>query len=396
MAQGHFAPGFLLVFLLSLTSIGCSHLRVTTEIYRDLGISLAQRSEAIRATANLEYLLTRLPDTLPAAASRFYVDNVDKLNDDHQTLLGNDLSAYGESYADVLREVVLEPLDKQRLQLHAHANQIRESIPQGEGPQENRAWLEGELANLRDELNRFKGQMNAKLEQVFEANVKALANDIAAFALAADSSTQVTSASVQSEMSPFTSPLKDTLDAVSIDPLEREELEIGTVERLPLTDARVAEIVGAPNEDWAKYVNDVKVTGYFGNSEFSIVMRNLGNYHLKGVVFDPSQVSQATLDTMAQAVNMVAAAYGVPVRVGDSDSSTAQQPSSIPMILGELAGIEHAEETRRARMAELFSKLLAQETAISAAANSDTEAGNRKDTIAKLIKDAANQLRSGK
>lgn len=93
------------------------------------------------------------------------------------------------------------------------------------------------------------------------------------------------------------------------------------VEGMGMDNPDLARIVGAPDGQWNNVFNRVMAVTMLGNAEIAVRMVNPGVYQLKGVVFDPSQLTKATIDGLAKAVSIAAAVSGVPVSEAGSKSS---------------------------------------------------------------------------
>jgi hypothetical protein len=97
-------------------------------------------------------------------------------------------------------------------------------------------------------------------------------------------------------------------------------------EVLPLGDALTPRVVASSEEYWRGLYNRVLTYTWFGNSEIAVRMQSLGEFHVKGVIFDPSRITKATFDGVATAVKVAAAAYGVPLPVSSPDGSPNAGP----------------------------------------------------------------------
>lgn len=83
-------------------------------------------------------------------------------------------------------------------------------------------------------------------------------------------------------------------------------------------------VASAPEEFWAKPFNQAYGRGYFGNVDVAIALDSqTGNYTVKGVLFDPSDVANAISKVTTQALVLAAQVYGVPVPPGSGDSNVA-------------------------------------------------------------------------
>jgi len=130
---------------------------------------------------------------------------------------------------------------------------------------------------------------------------------------------------------------------------------------LPLSDPNVPIVVGSDDTKWRKWVNDVYSTNFFGNSEVAFRMEGLGENHIKGVLFDPSQVTKVGLNVFSVALRTTAAAYGLPLpSVTQSDTTQSTQSVnnlSKPLIDAEIGRIRSNRNVRGQRMETLFWKV---------------------------------------
>lgn len=111
-----------------------------------------------------------------------------------------------------------------------------------------------------------------------------------------------------------------------------------------LSDVKVPFIVNASEDKWQGIYNYAWSRTLFGNSEIAIRMENLGESHIKGVMFDPSRVTKATFDGLATAVKVAAAAYGVPL---PTNGGSGADPTTLP------TGIEDSQSTTSVSKARL-------------------------------------------
>jgi hypothetical protein len=143
---------------------------------------------------------------------------------------------------------------------------------------------------------------------------------------------------------------------------------------VPLNDKAIPMILTAPDDDtsWKRSVNDVVSWNWFGNSEVAFRMDNLGDSHIKGVLFDPSQAMKAGFSVFTKALEITASAYGANFSAtksastatsgettgGTGDTSTSTPPSpSKPAIDAEMARNGTKASTRSEAMESLFRHL---------------------------------------
>jgi len=85
-------------------------------------------------------------------------------------------------------------------------------------------------------------------------------------------------------------------------------------------------VAGADEQDWSRYYNQTIGSGQFGNFDVAIRMVSLGDFTIKGVMFDPSDVARAVSRVAVQSLATAASAYGVPVRLPTSSGATTTTP----------------------------------------------------------------------
>lgn len=80
-----------------------------------------------------------------------------------------------------------------------------------------------------------------------------------------------------------------------------------------LDDPRAAAVVYAPEQYWSRQFNQTFCSGWFGNTDCAVKMEGLGSFTIKGVRLDAAKITQATFSVAREAIQTVAAVYGVPV-----------------------------------------------------------------------------------
>lgn len=160
----------------------------------------------------------------------------------------------------------------------------------------------------------------------------------------------------------------------------------------PLSDAEIGRIVDAPEQYWTGIYNRVCGSTWFGNAEIAIRMENLGQFNMKGVVFDPSQVTKAAVDGIAATVAVAAAASGVPVvgvkaNSGNGNAENGETATvSKASIAAEAGALRAAMRERELLAAKLFSRILQQMD------KKPDEDGSNRDALAQLIRDYASKI----
>jgi hypothetical protein len=124
----------------------------------------------------------------------------------------------------------------------------------------------------------------------------------------------------------------DQMPAVAVAQLRRSVQQETTSAQsnsgLLTTDLNADVVAHAPTSCWGgPMYNKAYGFGSFGNTDVAIRMEDVGSYTLKGVRVDATKVTQATFTALKQAIQIAAAAYGVPLPMGSGGSTT---DSSVP------------------------------------------------------------------
>jgi len=126
----------------------------------------------------------------------------------------------------------------------------------------------------------------------------------------------------------------------------------------PIHDSPHAHAVAsAPPSAWAKPFNRAYGRGYLGNVDVAIALDSqTGNYTVKGVLFDPSDVASAISKVTTQALVLAAQVYGVPVSPGSGDGGT---PAGTALMNSskELSDLETSTATKVAGMEDFDNAL---------------------------------------
>jgi len=147
-------------------------------------------------------------------------------------------------------------------------------------------------------------------------------------------------------------------------------------------------VAAAPEEKWSPRFNETFATGQLGNLNVGIKMVSLGDFTLKGVTFDPSDVARAISKVTVQALVMAAQVYGVPIK--PPAAGTSGQPPAAGAALaassGRLGDVQDAAAAREAKLQGYRSALVTIGLAItreqSKLAGSDAERKAAIDAIA--------------
>lgn len=93
---------------------------------------------------------------------------------------------------------------------------------------------------------------------------------------------------------------------------KRQLFITGGIEHSPF----LFDVVNAPENDWAKYYDQSFGAGYFGNTDIAIkALDGPGNFTVKGLSFNPSDVANAAAKVTTQTVVLAAQIAGVPVNL---------------------------------------------------------------------------------
>jgi hypothetical protein len=111
-------------------------------------------------------------------------------------------------------------------------------------------------------------------------------------------------------------------------------------------------VAAAPDNEWSPRFNEVYGVGELGNLNVAIKMVSLGDFTLKGVTFDPSDVIRATSRVFSQAVVLAAQAYGVPIKPPAAGAS-GQPPATGTALATSSERLETLQQTAAAREAKL-------------------------------------------
>jgi hypothetical protein len=138
-----------------------------------------------------------------------------------------------------------------------------------------------------------------------------------------------------------------------------------------LDDPRASAVVYAQDEYWERRFNDTVCAGTFGNTDCAVKMEGLGSFTLKGVRLDATKITQATFSVAREAIQTVAAVYGVPIpksapaASGQSvDAQTTQTADILSPMKRQRDASTSLLQLRLARLAMLDS-ILAQRQAIA-------------------------------
>ncbi|MBI2207193.1 MAG: hypothetical protein HYU41_25450 [Candidatus Rokubacteria bacterium] len=126
-------------------------------------------------------------------------------------------------------------------------------------------------------------------------------------------------------------------------------------------------VAAAADEKWSPRFNEAFGTGQLGNLNVAIKMVDLGDFTLKGLTFDPSDVVRAISKMTVQSLVLAAQLSGVPIKppsVGGAQPATGggAQPAAAGTALADssarLAAVQEAAALRDARLQDYRSALV--------------------------------------
>jgi hypothetical protein len=146
-------------------------------------------------------------------------------------------------------------------------------------------------------------------------------------------------------------------------------------------------VISAPKEKWQERFDLSKAVGRLGDLNVAIKMERRGNFTIKGVSFDPSEVARAISKMGTQLVLSIAQANGVPVRTASGATPAAGLATSSEGLGAAMAAVETstAEQVDRREALLTIAKAIARERP----AIEGTDADRRKAAI-KATKDTFN------
>ena len=93
-----------------------------------------------------------------------------------------------------------------------------------------------------------------------------------------------------------------------------------------LDDPRAAAVVYAPDDYWAGRFNETLCSGSFGNTDCAVKMEGLGNFTIKGVRLDATNITLATFSVGREVIQALAAVYGIPLPKGQAAAGGGAMP----------------------------------------------------------------------
>ena len=173
--------------------------------------------------------------------------------------------------------------------------------------------------------------------------------------------------------------IAELINGAVVAPVQSVQSEIARTLVVSLGDPNIPIIIVADPAKWGQYVNDVRSTNFFGNSETAFRMEGLGENHIKSVLFDPSEVTKVGLNVFSTALRITAAAYGFPLpkdQGTQTNNASEQQTVSKPYIDAEVKQINASRLIRGQRMEKYFWKVADRANRFSAPATLGSAAPN--------------------
>lgn len=107
-------------------------------------------------------------------------------------------------------------------------------------------------------------------------------------------------------------------------------------------------VASAKDELWAPRFNRVLGRGIFGNLNMAVKMEDLGDFTLKGLTFDPSDVARVASKVTTQALLLASQIAGVPVNLATGDTTSGGE--GLRVSSKRLADAESAQASEEAKI----------------------------------------------
>jgi hypothetical protein len=111
-------------------------------------------------------------------------------------------------------------------------------------------------------------------------------------------------------------------------------------------------VASADDTKWSPYYNRTIGGGYLGNFDMAVKMVSLGDFTIKGLLFDPSDVARAISRVAVQALVLSAQMSGVPVRM-PPPSSSGRPPADGTALAESSAALAQIQDTTARTEAKL-------------------------------------------
>jgi hypothetical protein len=390
------------MIFVALLSAACSHLRVRTEVYRNPDPNALEPDGAPRRVAELATIayqsLEGYEDRLASSATAEYRKHIETLKAELPDLFPLSTQVYVSEFASVIQNA-LDPVRKSGNGVRQLARQLGAAGGSGQAFKDVDNLVAG-VAQLKLLSDAIASQAHAALEGIASTEISSYRDAVRVnYLISAAKRVQAKDGKVRTvtvfsndaelEMRSGLKIADEKTRAVAIDHLVqrienmtvrndavfRDELvaiarsvaaTMPAVEIIPLHDANIPAIIASPQDHWKRYVNDVTSTTIFGNAEIAFRMDGLGDNHIKGVLFDPSEAIKAGLDVFSKALKVTAAAYGARLPStastgtgGGTSMTTDSAAISKPAIDAEIAAAEAATAARTERLQSLFWNVVA-------------------------------------
>lgn len=147
--------------------------------------------------------------------------------------------------------------------------------------------------------------------------------------------------------------------------LSRPRLDLLTSGLALFNDQFASRVVTAPEKFWLGQYNRAYGTGVVGNTNLAIQMEGPAMFTVKGLKQDSSKLTKASLQVLKQGVQMVGAAYGMPVGAVIGGVTTPAAPAAtraLPVSTGDpMAAVK---PLTRQETAKLLGDILSQRQAL--------------------------------
>jgi len=118
-------------------------------------------------------------------------------------------------------------------------------------------------------------------------------------------------------------------------------------------------VASALEDKWSPQFNKTVGNGWLGNLNLAIKMVDLGDFTIKGVTFDPSDVARVVSKVTIQAVVLAAQMYGVPIKPPTGgNTQTPTDGMALATSSGRLADVQATAALRDAKLQDYRSALL--------------------------------------
>lgn len=118
-------------------------------------------------------------------------------------------------------------------------------------------------------------------------------------------------------------------------------------------------VVKAPEKEWAEEFDRALGRGVFGNTDVAIRALGPGNFTIKGMSFNPSDVAQMASKVATQSIMLAAQISGVPVNLsGSSPPASGTTGASLAQSSGRIANLHNEQAQLDANLVEYRSAML--------------------------------------